>query len=384
MRLQAGPGTGSLSSGGSAGSSSTGSFTINAYSTCTWNWKTQYAYIPLTITNTQSSATPSTFQQKITWNPSSYTGYEASNLGNIRFYSDSALTTPLNAWLETCTPSLSNTATSASAWIKLVNSITQNGGTMTIYMAFLPTTTNFDANYWGSAPNLSGTYGAYDNGANVFNAYFNGNTPTSSFSVDSGYTIVNANGISGPGGTTINAIRARGYNGGDAVFSFNTPLGNTALIAESSFYSTNQGTDTGAIGLVNRATASSVTNAISANMGYGSAYFNQDYMRLGTLTSNVNPHGTSTSSWLYATLTYTGSASSSWSAFIAPQLYSSTGGYSGTVSNNPLSSESNLYLGQLSTSSSSYPIDIYYNFARARAYPPSNVMPSVSFGSLSF
>ena len=35
-------GTGSLSSGGSAGSSSTGSFTINAYSTCTWNWKTQY------------------------------------------------------------------------------------------------------------------------------------------------------------------------------------------------------------------------------------------------------------------------------------------------------------------------------------------------------
>jgi len=35
-------GTGSLSSGGTAGSSSTGSFTINAYSTCTWNWKAQY------------------------------------------------------------------------------------------------------------------------------------------------------------------------------------------------------------------------------------------------------------------------------------------------------------------------------------------------------
>jgi hypothetical protein len=35
-------GTGSLSSGGTAGSSSTSSFTINAYSTCTWNWKTQY------------------------------------------------------------------------------------------------------------------------------------------------------------------------------------------------------------------------------------------------------------------------------------------------------------------------------------------------------
>ena len=31
-------GTGSLSSGGGAGSSTTGSFTISAYSTCTWNW----------------------------------------------------------------------------------------------------------------------------------------------------------------------------------------------------------------------------------------------------------------------------------------------------------------------------------------------------------
>ncbi len=35
-------GTGSLSSGGSQGSSSTGSFSITAYSTCTWNWITQY------------------------------------------------------------------------------------------------------------------------------------------------------------------------------------------------------------------------------------------------------------------------------------------------------------------------------------------------------
>ncbi len=112
---------------------------------------------------------------------------------------------------------------------------------MTIYMAFLPTTTNFDGNYWGTAPNLSGTYGAYDNGDHVFNAYFNGNTPTSSFSVSSGYTIVKATGISGPGATTINAIRVTGYNGGSAVFSFNTPLSNTALIAESSFSSARSG-----------------------------------------------------------------------------------------------------------------------------------------------
>ena len=48
-------GTGSLSSGGSAGLSSTGSFTINAYSTCTWNWKTQYQ-VTFSQTGVDSSA----------------------------------------------------------------------------------------------------------------------------------------------------------------------------------------------------------------------------------------------------------------------------------------------------------------------------------------
>ena len=131
------------------------------------------SYVPITITNNQSSATPSTFQEKITWNPTSYTSSEASNLGNIRFYSDSAFTIPLSAWLESCTPSLSNTATSATAWIKLTTQISGSGGTQTIYMAFLSTTTNFDGIQWGVAPNLLSPYGQYDNGANIFSFYDN-------------------------------------------------------------------------------------------------------------------------------------------------------------------------------------------------------------------
>ncbi len=268
------------------------------------------SYIPITIINTQSSATPNPFQEEVSWNPSIYTSFEAGNLGNIRFYSDSALTSPLYAWLESCAPSLSNTATSATAWIKLTSPIAANGGTLTIYMAFLSTASSFDGNYWGDAPNLSGTYGAYDNGANVFNAYFNGNTATSNFSVYSGYTLSKATGISGPGGTTINAIRATGYNANNPVFAFNKAMSNTALIAESSFSSpgsVSPGTDTGAVGLVNNAAASSVTYAISANTGYSKAYFDQDYEISGTVTVNVNNQGSSTSSWLYATLTYTGS-----------------------------------------------------------------------------
>jgi hypothetical protein len=249
-------------------------------------------------------------------------------------------------------------------------------------MAFLSTTTNFDGSYWGDAPNLSGTYGAYDNGGNVFNAYFNGNTATSSFSVYSGDTLSQATGISGPGGTTINVIKVTGSTGAHVpAFSFNSAIGNTALIVESSFSLAGNTADaTGAAGFVDNATVTSIRNGITAQMGYGSSFFSQAYEVGGTVTLNVNGAGTSTLNWEYASVTYTGSAASSWSAYIAPQLYSTTGGYSGTVSNNPLSSATNLYIGQISGLAA---INVYYNFMRARAYPPNNVMPSISFGSVS-
>jgi len=49
-------GTGSLSSGGTYGSTTTGTFTIDAVSTCTWNWITQYQPT-ITLTGTTSSLT---------------------------------------------------------------------------------------------------------------------------------------------------------------------------------------------------------------------------------------------------------------------------------------------------------------------------------------
>jgi len=341
------------------------------------------AYIPITITNAQSSATQNPFQENITFNPSSYTSYEASNLGNIRFYSNSALTQLMYAWLESCTPSVSNTATSATVWVKLTSQITGSGGTLTIYMGFLSTSTSFDGVYWGEAPSLSGIYAAYDNGADVFNGYFDGNTATSSFSAYSGDTLAQATGISGPAGAMINAIKVTGSTGAHVpAFSYNEAMSNTALIVESSFCLAGDTADaTGAVGLVDNAAVNSIENGITAQMGYSSSYFSQAYEISGAVSLAVNGYsGTSTASWAYASATYTGSAGLSWSAYIAPQLYSSTGGYSGAVSNNPLSSAGHLYLGQISGASA---IDIYYNFVRARAYPPNNVMPSVSFGSLS-
>ena len=353
------------------------------------------SYVPITITNNQSSATANPFQQMITWNPSTYASYEATNIGNVRFCADSGCNSPLYAWLESCSNTCSSagsSSTSATAWVKLTSSIAANGGQLTIYMVFGPTSTNFDGVRWGEAPQLSPIYAQYDNGASVFTAYFNGNTATSSFSVYSGYTLSQATGTTGPGGTTINAIEVTGYTATNApfpAFSFNAAMSNTGLITESSFSSPGctvggsyTGTDTGVVGLLNNAAVGSVNNGVSGNCGYAGDYFDQDYDTAGTYTSYANNQGTATSSWVYGTLTYAGSGASSWSAYIAPQLYSATGGYSGTINSNPLSGATHLYLGQISYSSNGYAITIYYNFDRARAYPPSNVMPSTSLGSV--
>jgi hypothetical protein len=338
-------------------------------------------YVPITITNNQASATANPFQELVTWNPSSYSTYEASDLGNIRFCADTGCATTYYSWLESCTSTCNTSATSATAWVKLTSAISGSGGQLTVYMVFKATTVDFDGVYAGEAPNLSATYGQFDNGANVFTAYFDGNTATSSFSTYSGYTLAKQTGVT-YGSGTISALQLTGYNGNTPTLVFNAAMSNAAMISESNFENNHVATDMGAAGFVNNAAAASVNNAIGVNEGYSSAYFNQDYISAGTYTSNVNPQGTAATAWLYATATYLGSAASTYTGVIAPQLYSSTGGYSGTVSANPVSGATNLYLGFVGSSSVNYQTNIYFNWDRARVYPPSNVMPGASFGSL--
>lgn len=383
-------------------SGSSGSFTIPT-STSDYLWSTQFSsgrtlssgnwvldlwgavqpYLSITLTNSQTSATPTAFQQMITWNPSTYSTYEASNLGNIRFCSNSACSTELYAWLESCTSSCTTSATSATAWVKLTSTIAASGGTLTIYMVFMPTSTTFDDNYWGEAPSLSTTYAQYDNGAKVFAAYFDGNTATSDFSVHSGLTVAQSTGVTGPGGASINAIHISGTSGAHApAFVFNQALSNVGIITESSFaFAADTADATGETGLMNAATASGVSDGISVGMGDGSDYFFQAYDVSGTSTIDINSAGTAPSAgtWVYGSVTYSGTSATSWTAYNAPQLYSTTGGYSGTESNNPLSSATNVYLGAVSGSSA---VSIYLNWDRARLYPPSGVMPSAAFGTV--
>ena len=343
-------------------------------------WTAPSSYVAITITNAQTSATPVPFQQRISWNPSSYTAYEASDLGNIRFYSDKALTTPLYAWLESCTPSVSNTATSATAWVKLTSPISPNGGTVTIYMAFLSTNTSYDGVYWGEAPNLSGTYGQYDNGAYVFTQY--GGASWSSFTTyegtwdtTNGYleqTSSASLGFSGGGPAALITSATYPNNGQyiiETAFSYgsqavarvglvavaglnvNDPLGYRLIGQQSS-------NGAGFVSFLNDLVAWVVNGAYagSVDTAYTMQVVNNAGTWGGTLFSGYGIGGSA-----LATLAST--------AYTAANQRGSTSGYVGVSAAR--------FDG---TNTDANPAK--FQWFRLRAYPPNNVMPTASFGSL--
>ena len=331
--------------------------------------------VPIILVNNENVSTPNPFQQMIQLNESNYKGYIIYNgsFANFEFVYNNGTVIP--AWIE------SNNSGKLIIWLK-INSILALSSE-TIYLDIFSRNDNLlnasGKNGIGEAPQLSPTYAEYDNGANVFDMYFNGNTPLSDFNFE-GNTGTQAS-VTGPTGTTINVISITGYASNFGFVYTATSLTNQPIIAESSSQQAgNQaggtGADNGQVSIVSGISTSGL-NAISVDMGWGSSYFTNDYYSSGTQTAGVNQQGTADTNWHYASVTYFGSSATSWSGYIAPQLYSTSGGYSGSVSNNPLSSSSTLYLGLIGIVDSIDQWQTYINWMRARAYPPNGVMPSV-------
>lgn len=337
-------------------------------------------YFPITLTNSQSAATPNPFQQKITFNPSSYSSYEATDLGNIRFCADSGCATQLYAWLESCTPSCGPTATSATAWVKLTSSIAANGGTLTIYLVFLSLGTEFSGptGYWGEAPQLSSTYAQYDNGANVFNFYDNfagtGGPSTASWTTSSygtGATYATDNEL---------MITCGAHSAYNAAVVEKTAL-TAPEVAEADIVSQtgNEFTDLG-VGSGWDATANGVANngyTISWN-GQTGTQFDRiwvdnagtrtmvDTTAAGSITSL--PAGVWTMSW-YAT-----------GHEAANDGVGNPGSFTETNSVVSLPASYVMVIGEASSSGASGTVDVQW--ARMRATPPSNVMPSFAQGGI--
>jgi hypothetical protein len=238
----------------------------------------------------------------------------------------------------------------------------------------------------GEAPQLSSTYAEYDNGAKVFLSYFNGNTPISDFTVSSGYTLAQVTGVIMPNGNTGNVIHITGYDSSSPAtaipFVYNNGYSLQSSIIESSVQLVGGTSTAQGISAVLTSTDISSASGIGVTMGYGSSYFSQEYESSGSVTYDLNLQGSVVASWVYGSVTFTGIYSTSWTGYIAPQLYSTSGGYSGTVTTQPITSGSDLYLSNLGGSTSAYNYNLYINWERARAYPPNGVIPSVSFGSV--
>jgi len=343
-----------------------------------WASATAYSYVPIALTNSQGSATLAGFQQQISINPSSYTSYESSDLGNVRFCADTACHSELYSWLESCASSPCNSATSAVFWVNLgSNTISASGGSVTIYMCFLPTSVEFDGIYAGEIPTLSSSYAQYDNGANVFSLYFNGNTPVSSFVAYSGYTVSQVTGVAyGTGTASVIKVTGSAVTN-DAQLAYDSGVSNEGYIEEASWES-ETANNKGFLGLADSTNLGNIQNAIGVS---AASAFTGEYITGGTVTSGTTITGTySQGAWLYGTMVYAGPTSTSYSAAASSSLYP---GSLTTINGHPLGSASTLYFAPMShhtgTSSATY----YYNWARLRLYPPNGVMPSVSLSAVS-
>ena len=365
---------------GTAGSST---ISNGVYAAVTVSSAMPQFYVTITLKNSQGSATSSPFQVLIQPDPSLYSTHEATNLGNIRFCADTFCTVTFYSWLEGCGASspygsCSTSSTSAAFWIRLTSSIAAGGGVLTIYMAFLTTTSNFDGNVAGESPTLSSTYAQFDNGANVFNFYdnFAGTSGPSSSLWTTSYF-----GSAGTFATnnmlTITCAAHSAYN---AAVVEKTAL-TTPEVAEADLASQtgNQFTDVGE-GSAWDATANGVANngyTISWN-GQTGAQFDRFWVDTAGTRTMLNTTAAGSIPNFPSGVWHV-----SWYATGHEEARDGVGNPGAFVQRDSTVSMPSTYvmvIGEASSSGASGTISVQW--ARMRSTPPNDVMPSVSLGGI--
>ena len=190
--------------------------------------------ITLRITTLDPNASL-TFQQMIHLNRTTFPFINKA-FSNIAFFYNNG--TPIYAWLESVTNN------NATLWLKLNGSVNR-----TVNIKIYGQTANemSSKGYYGEAPELTATYGQYDNGANVFIQY--GGKSWSSFTFVGG-NWTTANGYLQQTSTT------GSYSGGPAALIESTSYSNTAqYIISMAFSYTTQ--SSAKVGLITVATPTS-------------------------------------------------------------------------------------------------------------------------------
>ncbi|MEM3661686.1 MAG: hypothetical protein QXG73_02565, partial [Candidatus Micrarchaeaceae archaeon] len=146
-------------------------------------------YVPITLSNSQAVATPVPFQDLLPVNSLAYSAYEAKNLDNIEFFYANGNVIP--SWMEGSSSNtlLNNptnsiylyTSTNTLYWLNISSGIAASNS-ITIYMGFASTSQNLLNNIDdGEAPQLSSTWGLYDDGPHVFTQYGGGSWSSFTF-----------------------------------------------------------------------------------------------------------------------------------------------------------------------------------------------------------
>ncbi len=165
--------------GNYTGTSNPASIRMNSNMTEVANFSLQY--IPITLTNAQSTPTSANFQQMLVIDSHNYADFIRPKWTNIEFTTGPHSGTVLQAWVES---GATNASTRTVVWINMgSDTIAANSNTV-IYMDFMPGNVMSASGPTGEAPELTCTsgpptsngctpYATYDNGASVFTNYQN-------------------------------------------------------------------------------------------------------------------------------------------------------------------------------------------------------------------
>jgi len=306
--------------------------------------------LQIILKNTQNVDTPSPFQQMLQLEASeinsvlpSSTPQVASDFHNIRFKYNYSY---IPAWLE----SINNGV--ATIWVNIPVSIPANSS-ITVDMEVDPSL-NFDGVYWGEAPQLSPTYGEYDNGASVFNFYDNFagtslNTTKWGIYLSSGESYTVNNGFIGSGTGYAFIMSKNAYNPQQYVADAYGYATSTAIEHAGNWGWAGNQANAGA-GSSYQYFVNTYNNAYYSGIWTGSDWYELSFLGTGSTTSDFVMSIYTTTSAVVASINY-GSWISNSTNFVA-----STG----------LSAGFQWNAGPF-----------YVQWFRLRAIPPNGVMPSV-------
>ena len=304
-------------------------------------------YVPITITNSQSLSTQAPFQQMINITESSYSSYISYNksFANFEYFYDNNTIIP--SWIET------NSTGKLITWLKISNGIPANSK-ITVYLGFANKTTNLLSSSGttgsGEAPQLSPTYAEYDDGASVFNNYWNfagTSLPTGWVTSSSSITASVNNGV------TLTSSSDNQYLG------YNTAIPSSSIFEIYSEITKANDQSTEITALIGGSLDSTVDwageSSDSNEFGYGIA----------------GAWGHSTSTWNSNTfyMNGVGATSSGASDYVNYSVLANSASSGGL---------SNIYLMMWQDNSTTVT-----QYARTRAYPPDGSMPSYTFGTIS-